>query len=112
VLREPKHRLRKAGIERLKNGGIAANPQRLGPLTFAARHWALSEILLIQYEINAAAAMQDRPKINLLNPSEESRIRELIDLQTWPDGWSGNEPVGDVPLDKVLPDGSVLPLLF
>jgi DNA sulfur modification protein DndC len=56
--------------------------------------------------------MQDRPKINLLNPSEESRIRELIDLQTWPDGWSGNEPVGDVPLDKVLPDGSVLPLLF
>jgi DNA sulfur modification protein DndC len=112
VLREPKHRLRKAGIERLKNGGIAANPQRLGPLTFAARLWALGEILLIQYEINAAAAMQDRPKINLLNPSEESRIRELIDLQTWPDGWSGNEPVGDVPLDKVLPDGSVLPLLF
>jgi DNA sulfur modification protein DndC len=112
ALREPKHRLRKAGIERLKNGGIAANPQRLGPLTFAARLWALGEILSIQYEINAAAAMQDRPKINLLNTSEESRIRELIDLQTWPDGWSGNEPVGDVPLDKVLPDGSVLPLLF
>ncbi|WP_204377415.1 phosphoadenosine phosphosulfate reductase family protein [Aquitalea magnusonii] len=36
-LREPQHRLRKPGLERLKDGSIAANPQRMGPLTFEAR---------------------------------------------------------------------------
>lgn len=31
-LREPQHRLRKPGAELLKDGSIAKNPQRMGPL--------------------------------------------------------------------------------
>ncbi|MBB5765928.1 phosphoadenosine phosphosulfate reductase family protein [Methylorubrum rhodesianum] len=112
ALRLPKNRLRKAGIERLKDGSIAKNPQRMGPLTFAARLWALGEILDIQAEVNASAAALDRPGLDLLNAEEEARIRELISLGTWPDGWEGTEPTADTPLDAVFADGSVQPLLI
>lgn len=110
-LRRPEHRLRKPGLETLASGGIAANPQRLGPLTFAAREMALSRILLIQREVNRAAAASDRPLLDLLDAEEETRIRELIAAQTWPDKWSGDEPTGDIPLDTVFPDGWIQPLL-
>ena len=36
-MREPAQRLRKSGVERLKDGRIAKNPQRMGPLTLEAR---------------------------------------------------------------------------
>ncbi|MGA4555116.1 phosphoadenosine phosphosulfate reductase family protein [Methylorubrum aminovorans] len=112
ALRLPKNRLRKAGIERLKDGSIAKNPQRMGPLTFAARLWALGEILDVQAEVNASAAAFARPGLDLLNAKEEARIRELIALETWPDGWEGTEPTADTPLDAVFADGSVQPLLI
>ena len=111
-LRRPQHRLRKAGIERLKDGSIAANPQRMGPLTFAARLMALERVLAIQAEVNDAAERLGRPKIDLLNAEEDARIRELIAAETWPDGWSGDEPVADTPMDSVFADGSVQPLLI
>lgn len=112
ALRLPKNRLRKAGIERLKGGGIAKNPQRMGPLTFEARLWALGAILAIQAEINASGARLGRPGLDLLNAEEEGRIRELIALKTWPDGWDGDEPTADTPLDAVFADGTVQPLLI
>ena len=84
----------------------------MGPLTFAARLWALGEILDIQAEVNASAAALDRPGLDLLNAEEEARIRELISLGTWPDGWEGTEPTADTPLDAVFADGSVQPLLI
>lgn len=111
-LRLPHHRLRKAGAEILKSGAVAANPQRMGPLTFDARLMALNRILTIQDEVNDEAARLERPQIDLLNREEEARIRELIDLQTWPQGWSGDEPLADVPLDSVFADGTVQPLLM
>jgi hypothetical protein len=37
ALRRPENRLRKPGAEILKDGSTARNPQRMGPLTFAAR---------------------------------------------------------------------------
>lgn len=40
-----------------------------------------------------------------------ARIRELIHLQTWPQGWDGDEPTADTPMDSVFGDGSVQPLL-
>ncbi|SDO66491.1 DNA sulfur modification protein DndC [Ralstonia sp. 25mfcol4.1] len=91
-LREPQYRLKKAGAERLKDGSIAKNPQHLGPLTFEGRLMALDRILAIQNECNAAARAQGRPEISLIDAWEETRIRELIALETWPHGGDGNEP--------------------
>jgi DNA sulfur modification protein DndC len=110
-LREPHNRLRKAGRELRKDGTPAANPQRMGPLTFEARLMGLDRVLGIQSEINAAAARLGRPTVDIVNAEEEARIRELITLQTWPDGWDGDEPTADVPLDTVYADGWVQPLL-
>lgn len=111
-LREPQHRLRKAGAERLKDGSIAANPQRMGPILLESRLMALDRLLGIQEEINAAAQRLGRPQVDMINAEEEARIRELIAAETWPDGWDGDEPVATTPLDKVYADGSVQPLLF
>lgn len=111
-LREPHHRLRKAGLERLKSGAIAKNPQRMGPLTFEARRYALGRILDIQGRCNDAAASLGRPAIDLLNQEEVARIEALIDAGTWPDGWDGDEPTADTVLPVVYQNGAVQPLLF
>ncbi|MER9665535.1 phosphoadenosine phosphosulfate reductase family protein [Mesorhizobium sp. M0203] len=110
-LREPRHRIRKAGLERLKDGSVAANPQRMGPLTFAARLMGLDRVLSIQAECNARAAALGRPLLDILNQDEEARIRELIAAETWPNGWDGDEPAADMPMDSYFSDGSVQPLL-
>jgi DNA sulfur modification protein DndC len=91
-LREPSQRLRKSGIERLKDGSIGKNPQRMGPLTLEARLDALEKILDIQQRTNAA---DSRGVLDIINQEEELRIRELIAAKTWPDGWDGNEPHAD-----------------
>lgn len=110
-LKRPKNRLRKAGAEKRADGTEAANPQRMGPLTFDARWMALVTVRAIQREVNAAADALGRPRIDILNWDEVLRILELIDAKTWPDGWEGTEPVADVPLDKILRGGAVQPLL-
>lgn len=111
-LREARHRLRKAGFEYLKDGSAAANPQRMGPLTFQARLMGLDRILAIQSEVNASADRLGRPRIDLINAEEEARIRELIAAGTWPQGWAGDEPAADTPMDQINADGTVQPLLF
>ena len=109
-LRHPENRLRKAGAEFLKDGSMAANPQRMGPITLPARSAALHDVLSIQAACNAMRG--DSPSVDLLNAEEEARIRELIDACQWPDGWAGDEPRADTPLDVVFRDGSVQPLLL
>lgn len=111
-LREPQHRLKKAGAERLKDGSIAKNPQRMGPLTLEARAMALERVLGIQAECNAAAVAAGRPQLSLIDAEEEARIRELIAAETWPDGWDGDEPGADSVLPVVYQNGAVQPLLF
>lgn len=111
-LREPHNRLRKAGYEYLKDGSTAANPQRMGPITFEARLMGLERILNIQKEINGAADRLGRPRVDLINAEESARIRELIAAETWPQGWDGDEPTADTPMDQINADGSVQPLLF
>lgn len=101
-MREPAQRLRKAGAERLKDGSLAKNPQRMGPLTLEARSSALERILDIQR----------RARVDLINAEEEARIRELIAAKTYPDKWSGEEPRADLWLDAVYQDGSEQPILF
>lgn len=101
-MREPSQRLRKSGVERLKDGSIAKNPQRMGPLTLEARSVALEQILDIQR----------RARVDLINHEEEVRIRELIAARTFPDKWDGDEPRADLWLDAVYQDGSLQPILF
>jgi DNA sulfur modification protein DndC len=101
-MRRPEQRLRKSGVERLKDGSIAKNPQRMGPLTIEARKTALAQILDIQA----------RAGVDLINAEEEARIRELIAAHTFPEKWEGDEPRADAWLDAVYGDGSVQPILF
>lgn len=113
VLREPQHRLRKAGADRLKDGSIAANPQRMGPLLLETRLWALEQILGIQMRVNIGADVMNMPRIDLISPDEEARIRELIASGTWPDGWDGDEPHADEWIEvKVFSNGAEQPTLF
>lgn len=109
-LRRPQRRLRQPGLERRRDGTPAANPQRMGPLTFETRLWALDRVLDIQRRVNEAAPAQSH-RVDLINAEEEARIRDLIAAGTWPQGWTGDEPVADVPLDAVYADGSTQPLL-
>lgn len=110
-LREPRHRLKKTGLNADGSLAQAKNRQRMGPLTFEARLMGLDRVLGIQARVNAAADKLERPRIDILNAEEEARIRELIEAETWPLGWDGDEPTGDVPLDMIYGDGSVQPLL-
>jgi DNA sulfur modification protein DndC len=110
-LRKPAIRLRKRGLELRKDGTPAKNPQRMGPILLETREWALGEVLAVQNEINATARAQGRPLIDMLNAEEEARIRELIAMGQWPDGWEGDEAIGDELLDKVFASGQVQPLL-
>lgn len=101
-MREPAQRHRKSGVERLKDGSIAKNPQRMGPLTLDARSLALEKILDIQR----------RAGVDLINDVEEARIRELIEARTFPDKWAGDEPRADAWLDAEYADGTAQPILF
>jgi DNA sulfur modification protein DndC len=101
-MRMPAQRLRKAGAETLKDGSLAKNPQRMGPLTLIAREHALAAILDIQ----------TRARVDLINGEEEARIRDLIAARTFPDKWDGNEPNAAVWLDRVNGDGSIEPILY
>jgi DNA sulfur modification protein DndC len=105
------NRLQKDGSERLKDGSLSANPGRKGPLTMEARGEGLNVVLGIQSEINEAATLLGRPDVSLINAQEHQRILELIEANTWPQGWSGDEPVGDILLPRVYQSGVVQELL-
>lgn len=92
ALREPRNRLRQPGGEMRQDGTLAPNQHRMGPLTMEARRWALASILDIQARCNADPS---RPTVDILNDEEVARINELIDANTWPQKWTGNEPRAD-----------------
>lgn len=112
TLREPANRLRQPGGERRKDGTLTSSQHRMGPLTFEARLRALDEVLAIQREVNATVAAGGRPPIDILNAEEEARIRELVAARTWPNGWTGDEPIATEPFIETLADGSVQANLF
>lgn len=95
-LKKPHHRLRKDGTETRRDGGLVANPCRMGPLTFEARIMGLNTVI----------GIQRRAGVDLINAEEHTRILELIEAKTWPRGWSGTEQLGSLPFDNVNPDGS------
>lgn len=100
-LREPKNRLRKPPGETRKDGTLVNNQNRMGPLTIEARRYALQTILTIQNRVNFLADREDRDNIDILNREEELRIRQLITANTWPQRWSGNEPIASDPYHEV-----------
>lgn len=111
-LKKPHNRLRKTGFEARKDGSLSKNQNRMGPLTFDARLWGLNQVLEIQKDINTVAIATKRPTIDLINDEEESRIRELISLSTWPQGWSGEEQRADEFFLNTFSNGSVQTDLF
>ena len=111
-MKKPQYRLRKAGGQRKKDGTLAKNQQRMGPLTLSARLDFLNQIIDIQNEINIEAVKIGRPKLFLINSAEGKRIKELITARTFPNGWDGTEPNDSIPLDKMYSDGSVMKRLF
>lgn len=111
-LRLARNRLRQPGGERRQDGTLAKNQQRMGPLTFQARLMGLDRVLSIQAEVNAAAGRLGRPRLDLLNTEEETRILDLIAAETWPDGWDGDEPTADTPLPVYFADGTIQDLLI
>lgn len=108
---KPQYRHRKV-IEYNADGRLAKNQNRLGPLTLETREWMLEKVLRLQEEVNVMARRVRQPEVVLINPEELGRIRELIALRTYPEKWDGTEPIGDVLVPKVYPDGSVQQLLF
>lgn len=110
-IKKPHHRLRKHG-EVNKNGSLAANQGRLGPLHMEARRWMLEQVLRIQNEVNQAARAVDQAEISLINEQELHRIHELIEANTWPDKWDGSEHHGEILLPQIHADGSIQLLLF
>lgn len=90
-LKKHKWRKRKSEPELRQDGQYSKNVQRLGPLTMEARAYGLETILNIQ----------SRAGVDLINAEEETRIRELWALNTWPNGWSGDEVTGDEAIDAM-----------
>jgi hypothetical protein len=112
-MRFPKHRLRKNGNEFKKDGKLAKNQYRMGPLTLEARKYFLKEILSIQDEVNKNAVKCGMPEIDILNPEEIVRIEELIELKTFPNKWSGEELNASIPQDEIMySDGTIMETLF
>jgi len=108
--RKFENRLQKFG-ERNQDGNFSKNPCRKGPLILEFREKMLAAILRIQATCNAQCP-DGAPPVDIINPHEETRIRELIDAKTFPNKWTGNEPRGDVLLDTIYSNGSVQPVLF
>jgi DNA sulfur modification protein DndC len=109
-LMKPRYRLRKEG-ERKKDGSLSKSPMRMGPYHLEARRYGLGEVLSIQEDVNQMARQQQRPRIDLINEQEHQRILDLINANTWPDRWTGEEVRADVLIPQVMADGIVQPLL-
>jgi DNA sulfur modification protein DndC len=107
-MRKPINRLRKSGGERNKDGSFSKNQQRMGPLTLESRLYFLDKILTIQREVNENAHILAMPEIDILNPEEISRIKELVDLKTFPNKWDGTEVNAAIVQDIFYSDGSIM----
>jgi len=95
---------------RHQKNDLSKRQSQKGPLTLEARLKGLEDVLAIQQEINQSAQKLGVPKIDLINQEEETRIRELIAAGTYPQGWSGTEPLGSELLAEVFGDYVQMPL--
>ena len=109
-LKKPQNRLRKFN-ERNKNGSLTLKQGRLGPLTMEARRYGMQQVLEIQQEINEVGRTHGQPDFLLIDKEEASRIEELIQANTWPNRWRGDELRGDTLIPQIIREGVVQPLL-
>ena len=70
-----------------------------------ARRWGVQQVLNIQEEVNVGARACGDPEYFLINDEEKTAIEALIEANTWPQKWTGEEPRGDVPFHEVDIDG-------
>lgn len=92
-LKSARWRLRKIA-EKKKDGTTRARAQRMGPLTMEGRVYGLERVLDIQR----------RAGVDLINVEEETRIRELWALNTWPQSWEGGlDDPENVMADVLIP---------
>jgi DNA sulfur modification protein DndC len=106
-LKKSHNRLRKTGRELTKSGDLVKNPNRMGPLTMEARRGGLNRIMSIQDLINETADAEGKPTVVLINPEECAAIKRLIDANTWPNKWTGEEARADEVFEEIRRDGSV-----
>lgn len=110
-MRSPIHRLRQNG-EKKKDGTLAKNPDRMGPLSIVARKYFFHRIIEIQDRCNTAADQLGRPHIDIINPEEAAYIRQCWEENLWPRGWTGEEISAAAAHDEIFNDGTIQPLLF
>lgn len=112
-MRSPIHRLRQTGEQRLKDGSIPKNPNRMGPLTIESRKMFFERIMNIQNAVNAqAGALHYRPIIDLLDAKEVNYIKSCWENNVFPKGWIGTEPLATEPFVQVFQNGTTQHLLF
>lgn len=111
-MRSFNHRLQKDGTETRKDGSLVKNPGRKGPLTLEARQMFLGQILALQAEVNTEAERLGRPPVDILNQEEIDFIEGAIAARTFPNRWTGDEPLGNVQLPETYASGAVQPLLW
>lgn len=109
--REFQNRHQKVG-EKKKDGSYSSAPNRKGPLTLKARKELLEKILAVQESVNSVAIKNNRPLIDLINLQERSRIEELIAAKTFPNRWSGDEPIGNEIVPQYDSSGNLQRSLF
>jgi DNA sulfur modification protein DndC len=90
-LKKPQHRKRKVAPERRKDGKWSQNVQRMGPLTMPARAYGLDRVLDIQ----------QRADVDLINATEQARIRAMWAADVWPAKWSSADANATVPIDAL-----------
>ena len=90
-LKQPRWRKRKLKPELRKDGRWGKNVQRMGPLTMEGRAYGLKRVLDIQ----------QRAGVDLINQVEETRIREMWDLDMWPQKWSADDASATTPFDAL-----------
>lgn len=94
-LREADQRHRHTNRKR-KDGTTAHREGMLGAIALDARREGLRRLLDIQRRVNDRARGERRPPVCLVNRAELKRIDSLITSGAFPQGWTGDEPRGNV----------------
>lgn len=111
-MRKSQYRLRQTGEQRLKDGSIPNNPNRMGPLTIESRKVFFDKVMNIQDSINKIAKPLNLPTVDILNDEEVAFIKKCWDEKLYPNGWTGDEPIASDDFDQIFRDGSIQKNLF
>lgn len=62
------------------------------------------------YGLEKVLEIQRQARVDFINPDEEARIREMWELDMWPQKWSSDDINADVPIDalQLTDDGRIV----